>query len=103
MKYGVSVTIHNTYYVEADSIEDARMQVSDLSNDDILYDSDFNIESVEVLERGGMDYEAYRAATWRAVGQWLDTGRDTGKLYAIAQAHGVLAGDVEDMLEDCLE
>ena len=50
-----------------------------------------------------MTYEAYRAATWRAVGQWLDTGRDTGKLYAIAKAHGVLAGDVEDMLTDMLD
>lgn len=50
-----------------------------------------------------MSYEEYRAATWRAVGQWLDTGRDTGKLYAIAARHGVLAGDVEDMLTDCLE
>tara|TARA_R110000796_G_scaffold56113_1_gene130308 strand:+ start:201 stop:356 length:156 start_codon:yes stop_codon:yes gene_type:complete len=47
MKYSVSVTIYNTYYVEADSIEDARMQVSDFSNDEILHDSDFNIESVE--------------------------------------------------------
>jgi hypothetical protein len=47
MKYAVSVTIYNTYYVEADSIADARMHVSDLSNDDILHDSDFNIESVE--------------------------------------------------------
>tara|TARA_R110001632_G_scaffold64912_1_gene154020 strand:+ start:310 stop:468 length:159 start_codon:yes stop_codon:yes gene_type:complete len=47
MKYSVSVTIYNTYYIEADSIEDARLQVSDLSNDDILQDSDFNIESVE--------------------------------------------------------
>ena len=50
-----------------------------------------------------MKYEAYRAATWRAVGQWLDTGRDASKLDAIAQAHGVLAGDVEDMLTDCLD
>ena len=103
MKYEVSVTIHNTYYVEADSIEDARMQVSDLSSDDILYDSDFNIESVETLERGGMDYEAYRAAVWRAVGQWLDTGRDASKLHGIAQGHGVLSGDVEDMLTDMLD
>ena len=47
MKYAVSVTIYNTYYVDADSMEDARLQVSDLSNDDILHDSDFNIESVE--------------------------------------------------------
>ena len=103
MRYGVSVTIHNTYYVEADSIEDARMQVSDLSNDDILYDSDFNIESVEVLERGGMDYEAYRAATWLALGQWLAVGRDASKLHGIAQGHGVLSGDVEDMLTDMLD
>ena len=47
MKYAVSVTIYNTYYIEADSIEAARLHVSDLSNDDILHDSDFNIESVE--------------------------------------------------------
>ena len=49
-----------------------------------------------------VNYEAYRAAVWRAVGQWLDTGRDTGKLHGIAQGHGVLSGDVEDMLTDCL-
>ena len=72
MKYEVSVTIHNTYYVE-------------------------------VLERGGMDYEAYKAATWQALGQWMGTGRDTGKLDAIAARHGVLSGDVEDMLTDCLD
>jgi hypothetical protein len=47
MKYAVSVTIYNTYYIEAASMEDARLHVSDLSNDDILHDSDFNIVSVE--------------------------------------------------------
>ena len=50
-----------------------------------------------------VNYEAYRAAVWRAVGQWLDTGRDASKLHGIAQGHGVLSGDVEDMLTDCLE
>lgn len=50
MKYAVIVTIYNTYYVDADSMEDARLQVSDLSNDEILHDSDFNIEYVEEEE-----------------------------------------------------
>ena len=47
MKYSISVTIYNTYYIEADSREDARLQVSDFSNEYILHGSDFNIESVE--------------------------------------------------------
>ena len=50
-----------------------------------------------------MSYEAYKAAVWRAVGQWLDTGRDANKLYAIAAKYGVQAEDVRDMLSDCLE
>lgn len=50
-----------------------------------------------------MDYEQYQRNVWQALGQWMAAGRDYGKLYDIAQAHDVLAGDVEDMLADCLE
>lgn len=50
-----------------------------------------------------MDYEQYKRKVWDALGQWLDVGRDAIKLYAIAQEHGVLVSDIEDMLSDCLD
>lgn len=50
-----------------------------------------------------MTYETYQRNVWEALGQWMGAGRDASKLYAIAQAHGVLVSDVEDMLADCLD
>ena len=42
-KYLVGVTIYNSFEVEADSPEEAKSVVSDMDNDEILQDSDFNI------------------------------------------------------------
>ena len=50
MKYQVGVTIYNSFEVEADSEEEAEMQVRTLSIESTLRDSDFNISSVEKLE-----------------------------------------------------
>lgn len=50
MKYQVGVTIYNSFEVEADSEEEAEMQVRTLSIESTLRDSDFNISYVEKLE-----------------------------------------------------
>jgi hypothetical protein len=43
MKYYVGITIHNTFEIEAETAAEARTQVSDMSNKEILLESDFNI------------------------------------------------------------
>jgi DNA-dependent RNA polymerase auxiliary subunit epsilon len=43
-EYCVGVTIHNCFYVEAKSQEEAKQKVRDMTNDEIMIDSDFNIE-----------------------------------------------------------
>ena len=43
-EYCVGVTIHNCFYVESKSKEEAEQKVRDMTNDEILLDSDFNIE-----------------------------------------------------------
>ena len=50
MKYQVGVTIYNSFEVEADSEEEAEIQVRTLSIESTLRDSDFNISYVEKLE-----------------------------------------------------
>ena len=41
--YSVGITIYNTFYVEAETPEDARQQVRDMGLQDLMFDSDFNI------------------------------------------------------------
>ena len=43
-EYCVGVTIHNCFYVGAKSQEEAKQKVRDMTNDEIMIDSDFNIE-----------------------------------------------------------
>ena len=47
--YQISVTIHNTYEIDASSKEDAEEKLRDLSNKQILNDCDFNIIDIEEL------------------------------------------------------
>ena len=49
-KYLVGIAIYNSFEVEADSPEEARSVVSDMDNDEILKDSDFNITYEDNLE-----------------------------------------------------
>tara|TARA_X000001036_G_scaffold342176_1_gene321667 strand:+ start:2332 stop:2517 length:186 start_codon:yes stop_codon:yes gene_type:complete len=51
MKYQIGVTIYNTFEVEADSEEEAEMQIRTLSIESTLRDSDFNITYIEQLEQ----------------------------------------------------
>ena len=46
-KYYVSVTIQNTFEVEAETDDEARTQILDMSREEILLGSDFNITHVE--------------------------------------------------------
>ena len=50
MKYQVGVTIYNSFEVEADSEEEAEIQVRTLSIESTLRDSDFNISYVDRVE-----------------------------------------------------
>ena len=43
-EYCVGVTIHNCFYVGAKSQEEAKQKVRDMTNDEIMIDSDFNVE-----------------------------------------------------------
>jgi len=43
MKYLVSITVYNTFEVEAGNEDDAKSIIRDMTNDEILSDSDFNI------------------------------------------------------------
>jgi predicted metal-dependent TIM-barrel fold hydrolase len=43
-EYCVGVKIHNCYYVSAKTRDEAIEKVQDMTNDEILLDSDFNIE-----------------------------------------------------------
>ena len=49
MKYMVGVTIHNTFEVEADSVEDAEMQVREMDLYDTFADCDYNITYVDEI------------------------------------------------------
>ena len=46
-KYYVSITIQNTFEVEAKTDDEARTQVLDMSREEILLQSEFNITHVE--------------------------------------------------------
>ena len=43
-EYAVGIKIFNCFYVEAENRDEAEEIVRDMSNDEILLDSDFNIE-----------------------------------------------------------
>jgi hypothetical protein len=49
-KYYVGLTIHNTFEVEASSIEDAEEKVRNLSIEDTLDDADYNITYVDLIK-----------------------------------------------------
>jgi len=49
MKYMVGVTINNCFEVEADSVEDAEMQVREMDLYDTFSDSDYNITYVDKI------------------------------------------------------
>ena len=49
MKYRVLVTIYNSFEVESDSVENARLEISDYGNEEVLSDCDFNIVEVEEI------------------------------------------------------
>ena len=51
MKYQVGVTIYNTFEVEANSEEEAEMEVRTLSIESTLRDSDFNITYIQQLNQ----------------------------------------------------
>jgi hypothetical protein len=51
MKYYVGITIHNAFEIEAETDEEARTQVSDMSNEEILLESDFNITYVDEVSK----------------------------------------------------
>ena len=50
MKYKVYISVYNSFEVEADSEDDAVMQVRELDVHATLNDCDFNIAEVEKLE-----------------------------------------------------
>ena len=47
MKYLINVTIYNTYEIDSSSIEEAKEQISNMSNEEILNDCDFNFVDIE--------------------------------------------------------
>jgi len=51
MIYLVGVTVHNTFEVEASSIEQAEQQILELNSCDILNDADFNVTYVDKLTK----------------------------------------------------
>jgi len=50
--YAVGIKIYNTFYVEAESEEEAEQKVRELSIESTLRDSDFNITYVDEYEAG---------------------------------------------------
>lgn len=50
MMYRVSVTIRNSYEVDASNKYEAETKVREMDGENILNDSDFKIECVEELE-----------------------------------------------------
>ena len=50
MRYKVYISVYNSFEVEADSEDDAGMQVRELDVHATLNDCDFNIAEVEKLE-----------------------------------------------------
>ena len=46
-KYLVGVKIYNCFEVEADSPEGAESVVREMDNDEVLFDSDFNITYID--------------------------------------------------------
>jgi hypothetical protein len=51
MKYQVGIKIYNSFEVEADSEEDAEMQVRELDVYRTLMDCDFNITHVDEIKK----------------------------------------------------
>ena len=50
--YIVGITIHNAFYVKAETPDDARQKVRDMDTLDILNDADFNITYTDE-QKGG--------------------------------------------------
>ena len=50
--YAVGVKIYNTFYIEAESKEEAEQKVRELSIESTLRDCDFNIEYADEYEAG---------------------------------------------------
>ena len=50
MKYRVGITIYQSIEVEADSEQEARGIITDMSDEELLFDSDFNITYVDIIE-----------------------------------------------------
>ena len=48
--YIVGITIHNAFYVQAETPEEARKQVRDMGTPDLMFDSDFNITYTDEQE-----------------------------------------------------
>ena len=44
MKYLVGITVYNCFEIEADNEDEAKGIISDMTNDEILNDSAFNID-----------------------------------------------------------
>jgi len=45
--YHVGVTMHNSFYIEASTEDEARQKVQDMEATDLLYDVDFNITYID--------------------------------------------------------
>ena len=58
MRYKVYISVYNSFEVEADSEDDAVMQVRELDVHATLNDCDFNIAEVEKLEEIVLEGEA---------------------------------------------
>ena len=50
--YAVGIKIYNTFYVEAESEEEAEQKVRELSIESTLRDCDFNVEYVDEYKAG---------------------------------------------------
>ena len=50
--YAVGIKIYNTFYIEAESKEEAEQKVRELSIESTLRDCDFNIEYADEYEAG---------------------------------------------------
>ncbi len=50
--YAVGIKVYNTFYVEAESEEEAEQKVRELSIESTLRDCDFNIEYVDEYKAG---------------------------------------------------
>ncbi len=50
--YAVGIKIYNTFYIEAESEEEAEQKVREFSIESTLRDCDFNVEYVDEYEAG---------------------------------------------------